>query len=94
MLLNENMFERTFRMGAEGFSNLLGRLTPELAVSEQHSMNSTSENPICPTIMLMTTLRYLAGGSYHIRRTVGISTASYYRVIDATMTVILTLREL
>jgi hypothetical protein len=46
-------------------------------------------------MMLMSTLRYLAGGSYlDVRRTVGISSPSYYRVIDATMVAILALQEL
>ncbi|EEY63252.1 uncharacterized protein PITG_15487 [Phytophthora infestans T30-4] len=45
--------------------------------------------------MLMTILRYLAGGSYlDIRRTVGISGSSYYRVINETMFAIFGLREL
>ncbi|EEY69935.1 uncharacterized protein PITG_06473 [Phytophthora infestans T30-4] len=95
MLLNENMFERTFRMTADSFSYLLGLLTPNIEVNRQQSANSSGEEPISPPLMLMTTLRYLAGGSYlDIRRTVGISGSSYYRVINETMFAILGLREL
>lgn len=71
MLLNENMFEQTFRMTADSFSYLLGLLTPNIEVNRQQSANSSGEEPISPPLMLMTTLRYLAGGSYlDIRRTV------------------------
>eukprot|EP00644_Phytophthora_capsici_P002698 jgi/Phyca11/60357/gw1.11.267.1 len=95
MLLNENMFERTFRMTADSFSYLLGLLSPHIDVNRQQSTNSSGEDPISPPIMLMTTLRYLAGGSYlDIRRTVGISKPSYYRAINETMSAILALREL
>ncbi|EEY70279.1 uncharacterized protein PITG_19425 [Phytophthora infestans T30-4] len=95
MLLNENMFERTFRMSAESFSHLLWKVTPALTVSEQQSSNSSGEAPVSPSIMLMTALRYLAEGSYlNIRRTVGISAPSYYRVIDLTMGAILAFKEL
>ncbi|EEY57389.1 uncharacterized protein PITG_11240 [Phytophthora infestans T30-4] len=90
MLLNENMFERTFRVTADSFSCLLGLLTPNIEVNRQQSANSSGKEPISPPLMLMTTLRYLAGGSYlDIRRTVGISGSSYYRVINETMFAIL-----
>ncbi|EEY52895.1 uncharacterized protein PITG_19354 [Phytophthora infestans T30-4] len=95
MLLNENMFERAFRMTADSFSYLLGLLTPNIEANRQQSANSSGEEPISPPLRLMTTLRYLAGGSYlDIRRTVGISGSSYYRVINETMFAILGLREL
>ncbi|ETK81312.1 hypothetical protein L915_13187 [Phytophthora nicotianae] len=95
MLLNENMFERTFRMPAENFSHLLRKVTPAFTISERRSTNSSGEAPISPSIMLMATSRYLAGGSYlDIRPMVGISEPSYYRVIDLTMDAILALEEL
>ncbi|KAG3110803.1 hypothetical protein PI125_g9690 [Phytophthora idaei] len=45
--------------------------------------------------MLIATLCYLAGGSYFdIRRTVGISRPSYCRVVDLSMTAIISQSEL
>lgn len=75
-LLNENMFERTFKRSPRSFSHLLGLLSTRLEVDEQQARNYSGEDPISPCIMLMAILRYLAGGSYlDIQQTVDINQA-------------------
>ncbi|KAG6942889.1 hypothetical protein JG688_00017868 [Phytophthora aleatoria] len=73
-------------MSIRSFTHLLDLISPRLEVDERQSSTSSGEEPISPCIILMATLRYLVGGSdLDIRRTVGTSSLSYYRVVDSTM---------
>ena len=57
------MFRRQFRLEREDFHYVLQKVSPDLEKNSQQAVNS-SGSPIMPELMLMITLRVLAGASY------------------------------
>jgi hypothetical protein len=77
-------FRRHLRMSLQSFNKLLGYIRHDLEVNEL--MASLRGGTIIPEICLFCTLRWLAGGSYlDIYAHVGISKASFYRVVWKTI---------
>lgn len=73
-------FKRRLRMEKESFDILLSHVHNFLLVNEEKA--KIRGGPIIPELCLYCTLRWLAGGSYlDICDIVGISKASFYRVI-------------
>ena len=82
-LLNEGRFSKDHRMDRKSFEKLLGLLGSAIMVHAQKSSNRSGVSPTSPEAVLHCTLRYLAGGSHaDIRKTVGVSTATFYRLKD------------
>lgn len=80
-------------MPVKSFNKLLGLIRKDLEVDR--SMASLRGGAIIPEICLYCTLRYLAGGSYSdIHFFVGISSASFYRVVQKTLRAINKCKEL
>ena len=61
--LDEKMFCRQFRLCREDFFYVLMKVTPDLKKNSRQAINS-SGSEISPQLMLMITLRILAGASY------------------------------
>lgn len=61
--IDDNMFRRQFRLHREDFYYVLLKITPVLEKNEQQACNSSGSS-VSPYLMLMITLRILAGASY------------------------------
>jgi hypothetical protein len=86
-------FLRHLRMTRESFDQLLGYIREDLEVDE--GMASLRGGPIMPELSLYCAIRWLAGGSYSdIYYFVGVSKASFYRVVWKTLEAIIRCQEL
>lgn len=61
--IDDNMFRRQFRLHREDFYYVLLKIDIDLKKNEQQALNSSGSS-ISPYLMLMITLRILAGASY------------------------------
>lgn len=61
--LDDKMFTRQFRLCREDFFYVLAKIQPDLKKDTTKACNSSGSS-ICPQLMLMITLRILAGASY------------------------------
>ena len=61
--LDDKMFTRQFRLCREDFFYVLAKIERDIRKNISKAINS-SGSPICPQLMLMITLRILAGASY------------------------------
>lgn len=60
---NDEMFKRQFRLSRRAFNNLLSTIAPFMQVNETQAINS-SGSAISPELLLLISLRILAGASY------------------------------
>lgn len=90
---NRFPFKRHLRLKIESFNILLEYIREDLEVDTE--MAAKRGGAIVPELCLYCTLRWLAGGSYSdIYMFVGISTASFYRVVWKTIVAIVKRPEL
>ena len=64
--LDDIMFRRQFRLHRDDFYYVLLKISGDLKKNKQKAMNSSGSS-ICPYLMLMITLRMLAGASVFLR---------------------------
>jgi hypothetical protein len=86
-----NAFVRLYRMQHSSFLKLCRFIEPFVSIDEKMSkLRTGGKSPITVEIILHCLLRWLGGGSYlDIRISAGISVASFYRCIHASMKAIL-----
>ena len=82
-LLNEGRFAIDHHMEWRSFDKLVDLLRPMLQIDHKKSFNTCGKSPVSPESILHCTLCYLAGGMHaDIWSTVGVSTATFYRLKD------------
>eukprot|EP01031_Cornospumella_fuschlensis_P031289 gene31289-37816_t len=85
MLLKDHEFRSMFRVDKSTFAEIVAALTPFLNKSDDHAKRSKQEL-IRPEIMLLATLRFLAGGLKHdICLYTDIAFGSFYDVVWRTL---------
>ena len=89
-------FERVYRMKHDSFLKLCSFIKPFMTIDHEMSRRrSQGKGPITTEMALHCLLRWLGGGSHHdIRIRVGISKASFYRVVYGCIAAILRVPEL
>ena len=80
--IGEVLFQRAYRLNLKSFNELLLKIHDRIEVSNIYQVIRSSGSYITPEIMLASTLRWLAGGSYiDICFTHGISVSSFYNIL-------------
>lgn len=91
--ISESLFARRYRINLLSFKTLCGLVDPHIA--RHYSSGIRDVEPLPTALILHCLLRWLGGGSYlDIIQTAGVSTSSFYRVLDVGMKAILACKEL
>ena len=78
----DGSFKKMFRMSEHQFDDLVGILTPYLAVNVDQARRATLAGHIPAALRVAGTLRFLAGGSYlDVFHLLGVGVSSFYECI-------------